>query len=340
MATDNGLTGVGFSYTVGAGATAIKSMIEWDLAPILRGQAVTPLLHWSRLWGELHDVGGGGVSTAALAAVDIAMWDLVAKARGQSLVDVLGSRRPSIPAYGSGIDLHLSLPQLVDEVKTWVSQGYRGVKIKVGKPTVEEDVERIAAVRDVVGPNVWMMVDANQGWNLTEAVARCAAFHRFDLHWLEEPLISDDVMGHHDLALRTSVPIAVGENIYNKYQLQQYLRLGAVNYAQIDVVRAGGITPYLEMANLCDAWNIPMAPHFMLELSGQLLCSIPNAHILEDVNGGSLRDLGVLGSDVGVIKGQFTPPNVPGHGIAFDWNTLEDFPMGDVAPPSKRMLWT
>ena len=339
ITASGGLTGTGFSYTVGVGGKAIQALLDWDLAPKLVGEEVAPRAQWHRLWTELHDIGGGGASTLALAAVDIALWDLVAKEQGRPLVQVLGQVRPSIAAYGSGINLHLGLAQLEEQVSRWLEAGYPGVKIKVGKPDLAEDLERLAAVRRLVGPSRLLMVDANQGWDVPAAARAIRAFAPFELYWVEEPLLSDDVQGHARLRQLVDTPLAIGENVYTRFQFNEYLARGACDFVQADVIRVGGITPWLEIAALAQTWDLPMAPHFMLEISGQLLCCIPNGRILEDVEGGSFRELGILARDLGVRDGRFVPPSEPGHGVQFDEGVLAQYRLGDVPPRTAERLW-
>lgn len=257
----------------------------------------------------------------ALAAVDIAYWDVVGKSVRLPLTDLLGRCRDRVPVYRSGTNLDKSLDELLDQVKGWIAAGYRGVKIKVGRPDIEEDVERVTRVRELAG-RLPLMVDANQGWDAGHAVRAIRAFEGLDLAWVEEPLLSDDVAGHARLRQQVAVPIAVGENVYTQFQFAHYVASGAVDYLQADVGRVGGITPFLDIAALARAWNLPMAPHFMVELSGQLLCSIPNAKVCEDLDGGSLGDLGVLAEPVPVHAGHLAPPASPGHGIVFDPDRL------------------
>lgn len=339
VTADNGLVGTGFTYSVGVGAKAIEALLDWYIAPKLYGVDVAPRVTWLQMWTEAHDAGGGGISTMALAAMDIALWDLVAKQQNRSLVDVLGQFRPSIPAYGSGVNLNLSLPELEDQVRRWLDSGYPAVKIKVGKPELAEDVERMAAVRHILGPHRRLMVDANQGWDITAAVRAIKALEPFDPFWIEEPLLSDDVHGHARLRRLVRGNIAIGENVYTKYQFNEYLDHGACDFVQADVIRVGGVTPYLDIATLAHTWNVPMAPHFMLEITGQLLCCVPNGFILEDVEGGSFRELGILAKDVGVNHGSFTPPAEPGHGIVFDRDVLNRYVVGDTPPAVAERLW-
>jgi len=339
VAADNGLTGTGFSYSVGVGGKAIQALLDWYIAPTLVGAEVVPQVQWQRMWAEAHDAGGGGISTMAIAAADIALWDLAAKERGLPLTTALGQFRASIPAYGSGVNLNLSMSELEDQVRRWLDAGYSAVKVKVGKPDLAEDLERLAMVRRVIGPGRPLMIDANQGWDVTAAMRAIRAFEPFDLHWVEEPLLSDDIAGHARLRRVIGPPLAIGENVYTRYQFNEYLRQGACDVVQADVVRVGGITPWLAIAALAQTWGVPMAPHFMLELSGQLLCCIPNGVILEDVEGGSFRALGILAEDVGVHHGQFVPPDRLGHGIAFDRAALRPHLLGDTPPRTAERLW-
>ncbi|HEX3210890.1 MAG TPA: mandelate racemase/muconate lactonizing enzyme family protein, partial [Geminicoccaceae bacterium] len=221
----------------------------------------------------------------------------------------------------SGINLNKSEAELVEQVRGWRAAGFKAFKIKVGKPEIEEDVERLTRVREIAG-RLPVMVDANQGWDIGWAARAINAFEPLSPHWVEEPLLADDIEGHARLRQRVRSPIAIGENVYTLQQFGQYLAQGACDFVQADVVRVGGITPYLEIAALARAFGVPLAPHFMMELSGQLLCCLPNAHILESIEGGSLTELGVLAPPIRIADGWFAPPDRPGHGILFDRDVL------------------
>jgi L-alanine-DL-glutamate epimerase-like enolase superfamily enzyme len=317
VTTDTGLTGTGFSYTGGVGGRTLRAMLDHDLAPFVTGQPAAPRGLWHKCWHHLHNLGGGGLTTTALAALDIALWDLAAKDAGKSLVALLGPCRERILAYASGINLNKSEAALVEQVKGWRAAGFKAFKIKVGKPEIAEDVERLAKVRAVAG-GLPVMVDANQGWDIGHAARAINAFAPLAPHWVEEPLLADDVEGHARLRRLVQSPLAIGENVYTLQQFNHYLACGACDFVQADVVRVGGITPYLEIAALARAWGVPLAPHFMMELSGQLLCCLPNAHILESIDGGSLTDLQALAEPIRIVDGWFTPPDRLGHGIVCD----------------------
>lgn len=317
ITSDSGLVGTGISHTSGDGGRTIESLICHSLTPLLLGKDVSPRARWFESWHFLHDLGGAGFTTTALGAVDTALWDLVAKEQRKPLVDVLGRVRDRIPVYASGIDLAHTETELVDEVRRWYELGFRAFKVKVGRPDAAEDRERLTKLREVVG-HLPLMVDANQGWGLETAARRIRAFDGLDLTWIEEPLLSDDVRGHATLRRRIDVPIALGENVYNLYQFRDYLVADAVDFVQADIVRVGGITPFMEIATLCRAFNRPMAPHFLTELSAHVLCAVPNAFIAENIEGGSLSALGALRNPVTIVDGYFTPRDVPGHGLDFD----------------------
>lgn len=338
MRTDVGVTGVGFSYTVGVGGKAAQGLVDWYLIPTMSGMEVRPWKTWPSLWGEVHDAGGGGISTIGLAALDIAAWDALTKAEDMRLADYIGMVRPHIPAYGSGINLHYETSDLREQIEGWLSKGYRGVKIKVGKRDMVEDVERVRVAREVSG-TLPLMVDANQGWDVTTAIQRIHAFEPFGLHWVEEPLISDDLLGHAELRRKVKTPIAVGENLYTRYQFRDYLTSHACDFVQADVVRVGGITPFLQIAEMAGSWGVPTVPHFMMELTGQLLCCIPNATLLEDVEGGSMSELGILEEEIRVRDGLFKPPSGAGHGIVFDREMLKQYRV-DGPPQKRERLWS
>lgn len=318
VTTDTGLTGTGFSHTSGVGGLTLKSLIDRDLGPFVIGREVAPRPLWHECWNHVRDLGAGGFTTTAMAAVDIALWDLVAKDVGKPLTHILGGKcREKVLTYASGINLNKSVGELVDQVKGWKKDGFKAFKVKVGKPEIDEDVERLTKVREVAG-RLPVMVDANQGWNIGHAARAINAYQHLSPHWIEEPMLADDIDGHARLRQLVTSPIAIGENVYTIQQFNQYLARGACDFIQADIVRVGGITPYLDIAGLARAWNIPLAPHFMMELTGQLLCCLPNGYILENIDGGSLTDLRALTRPFKIVDGYFIPPTTPGHGIEFD----------------------
>ena len=167
-----------------------------------------------------------------------------------------------------------------------------------------------------------LMLDVNQKWTVGEAIRRAAQLRPFDPYWLEEPILADDRAGHARVREETGIPVAVGETLYTRYEFADYIRLGAVDVVQADICRVGGFTEWLKIAKLAESFNLPVSPHFMLDLSVHALCAVPNGLILEDLKGGSLTDLGIRAEPLRVTQGEVAPPARPGHGIVFDQTAL------------------
>src|SRR5690606_17661964 len=198
-------------------------------------------------------------------------------------------------------------------------------KIKIGRPELEEDIERLAKIREVLPGDVRLMVDLNQKWSASQAIQAAGRLERFNLEWIEEPLLYHDIQGHADLKRSTRTPIALGESLYSKYQFLSYLKAGAVDIVQADVAFVGGITEWLKVAHLAGSFGKPIAPHYMMERSLPLLCAVPNAFMLEDVVGGSLTRLGLLEKPIPIRDCIGVPVGVPGPGIVLDRAALEAF---------------
>jgi len=326
VTTDAGIAGTGFAYTLGIGGTAVRELVGTYLTPLVLGADPVDVERiWSRCWWELHALGSAGMTRFALATIDIALWDILAQKAGVPLYRLLGGSRDCIAAYGSGINAHLAGEPLLDQMRGFLAKGHRAVKMKVGCDDAQEDVERVAAVRRCIGPRVQLMLDANQKWTAAEAVRRVALLKPFDPFWIEEPLLADDRTGHAHVRKATGVAMAVGETLYTRYEFADYIRAGAVDVVQADIPRVGGFTEWMKIAKLAESFNLPVAPHFMMELSVHALCAVPNGLILEDLHGGSLTDLGVLAEPIRVVRGEIAPPARPGHGIVFDLAALRRY---------------
>ncbi len=324
--TDLGLAGTGWSYTLGMGGSALRAIIDDYLAPILVGMEIVNIERiWQKCWQELHANGPGGFTTLAIAPIDIALWDLLGKHAGQPLYKLLGGARESIPAYGSGINMHLEGEALAEQMRGFLAAGYRSVKMKVGRENPEEDVERVATVRKTIGNAVGLLLDANQKWSAGEAVQRVRMLERFHPNWIEEPILADDIPGHTHARAHLAVPIALGETLFTRYQFADYIRANAVDIVQADIPRVGGFTEWLKIAKLAEAHNLPVAPHFAVELSVHALCAVPNGLILEDLQGGSLTDLGLLAEPWRAMNGIGVPPQRPGHGFVWNQDALAKY---------------
>ena len=294
-----GDVGHGFSWTPTIGGTAVHAMLDNDIVPWAVGREAEPTW-WRAAWEHLHEAGGGGVTTIALAGLDLALWDLRCRRQSTGIDELLGRRHDSQPAYGSGINLHYSCDELVDQAARLTAAGCRAVKVKVGKPDLAEDAERVAAVRAAIGPTTGLMIDANQRWDLATATRAAERLAAFDLTWLEEPLRADDTAGYVELRRRVSVPLALGENVHHRYRFADLIDAGACDVVQPNVVRVGGITPFLEIVELARAAGVAVAPHLLAELSGRLAVTLPKTTWVEDVEDATFEALGVLAHPSGV----------------------------------------
>lgn len=319
--TDDGGRGRGYSYTIGTGGKAVLSLLRDEMLPQLPGQDPRRVeAVWQKLFWSTHATVVGPITSLALAAVDTALWDLRCRDAGLPLWVLAGGHDPNVAAYDTeGGWLHLPTGELVAGALDAQRRGFRGVKLKIGKPTGEEDRERVGAVREAVGPGFPIMVDANQAFTVAEARRRAHLLEPLDVAWLEEPLPADDVSGHSRLAAGTSIPVAVGESLYSVGHFRDFLAAGAVGVVQVDVARVGGVTPWLKVAHLAEAFNVQVAPHFLMELHVSLAAAVPNALAVEHIP--QLRALTDI--DLVLDNGTLRASDQAGLGIAWDEDALD-----------------
>jgi len=310
---DDGITGYGFGWTPTIGAGAVRAMLQEDLVPWWTGRLACPSL-WSEAWAHVHEAGGGGITTIALAGIDLALWDAAARRADTNLSGMLGRRRDTLPVYGSGINLHYPIDELVAQVERWVAAGYPAVKVKVGKPDPEEDLERMRAVREVLGPDRELMIDANQRWDLAAAERALELLAEVRPAWIEEPLRADDLAGYRTLASRIDIPIAAGENLHTVHRFREAIDAG-VSILQPNIVRVGGVTPFLEIAREVRLAGATVAPHLLPELSAQVGFALPRECWIEDVEDARFADLGALDEVPGLTIAQGAVTGGPERGI-------------------------
>jgi L-alanine-DL-glutamate epimerase-like enolase superfamily enzyme len=324
VTASDGTTGQGFSWTVRAGAHAVQAMVDHDSGPAAVGGPVAPAAAWDRMRHKLRE-SGGGVTTLSMAAIDIGLWDRQARIAGLSLTDLIGRQRDATAVYGSGVNRHLALDELSEQAHRWVEAGHTAVKIKVGRPSLDEDVERVATVRRIIGPHRLLMIDANQLWDLPAARRAARAMSAFDIYWLEEPLPAEDLRAYAKLRSAIDIPVAAGESLYTEAQFRDALVTEAVDFLQPNVCRVGGITPFLRIARMASQFSVPVMPHLLPEISGQLALCLPFPAMVEDIDQGSFAALGALGAPSGVTitGGTLRAETAPGHGLTFATDRLE-----------------
>ena len=314
---------MGYTYSVGdIGGTAIHALVRDDLAPLLTGEDARCIERlWERMWWHVHFVGRGGAASFALAALDIALWDLRGKAHSSPWWRLLGGHDPRVPVYAGGIDLQFSLDELLAQSDDFLTRGFRAIKMKVGRERLAEDVERVAALRAHLGPYFPLMADANMRWRVDKAIRAARALTPYNLVWLEEPTIPNDIAGHARIAREGGLPIATGENFHTVYEFQQMIAHGAIAFPEPDVATLGGVTPWRKVAHLAEIHNLPITTHGVHALQVHLLAAIPNSSYLEAHGFGLDR---FIRHPLRIEDGAAIAPERAGHGVEFDWEALRN----------------
>jgi L-alanine-DL-glutamate epimerase-like enolase superfamily enzyme len=317
----DGAEGMGYTYTVGCNGAAIYSQIRRDLAPMLIGEGADRIeALWHKMWWRLHYGGRGGAASFAISAVDMALWDLKARRRGDPLWRLLGGNDPLVPCYAGGIDLQFTLEQLLEQTEGNLAKGFRAIKMKVGRPKLSEDLARVKAMRERLGPDFPLMVDANMRWSVDEAVRAARGLQASSVYWLEEPTIPDDVEGHARIVREGGLPVAAGENLHSLWEFAAYVRAQAVTFPEPDVTNCGGVTAFMKIAHLAEAFNLPVTSHGAHDITVHCLAAAPNRSYLE-AHGFGLDKF--LAHPLEIREGFAVAPDRPGHGVAFDWKGLE-----------------
>ncbi len=269
--------------------------------------------------GRCEFFGAKGITLFGIAAIDMALWDLVGKAHDMSVCKLLGQSRDRVRAYHSGgLWVSLTPDELQAQARDYLDQGYRAMKMRLGKPSVAEDIERVAAVREVIGPDIDLMADANQGFTVNHAIRMGRALEAYNLVWYEEPVQAHDLAGSARVAAEIDTPIASGETEYARYGFRDMIERGSADVLMPDLERVGGITEFVKVAHMADAFDIPVSPHVYTEQSLQLCGALSNIEYSE-----MMPWFGNLYNErTELVDGDLLIPDRPGLGFTFNGDAI------------------
>ena len=317
----DGAEGVGYTFTTGRNGGAIADIARREFSELVVGEDADRIeAIWEKLWWATHYGGRGGPVVLALSAQDIALWDLKAKRAKLPLWRLLGGYCDSVSCYAGGIDLVLTADELIAQTEANLARGFRAIKMKVGRDTLAEDVAKVAAMRGHLGDGFPLMLDANMKYSVDQAIRAARAFAPYDPTWFEEPIIPDDVAGHARVLHDGGLPIAAGENLRTLWDFKHLIASGGVTFPEPDVTNCGGVTPFMKIAHMAEAFNLPLTSHGAHDITVHLLCAVPNGQYLE-AHGFGLDDY--ISQPMRIEEGRAFPPDRHGHGMEFDWTKLE-----------------
>ena len=327
VTTEDGIEGFGVTYHE-VGGEATKVLIEKNIAPRLIGKdPFETEVIWQDMFQYLRGVGRKGLMFCALSAVDIALWDLKGKIIDMPLYRLFGGNQTEIPVYGSGGWTSYDDDELVEEMKQIVASGYKHIKFKVGYEggkNPRRDLERVRKVREAVGPEIGIMLDANNCWDAATGARFANQVKDYDIMFLEEPVFADDIPGLRKYKQSTDLPLATGEHEYTKWGARDLILNNAADIVQLDGTRAGGFTEMLKVAALTQAWNLKFAPHAMENIHIHLVSACPNALFLERLIMFEEITRNIYIDAPEPVNGIMTIPDLPGLGLKLDMDFIRE----------------
>jgi len=314
--TDEGITGESYLWAIGQHRLPVLDAIVRMLGERQIGRDPRDTTaRFDEMWGEINFLGHKGVSLFGIAAIDWACWDILGQSLGVSVSRLLGRRRDRVRAYASGgLWASMTIDALQVQAKDFVAQGFKAVKMRIGKPDIGEDIERVAAVRDAIGPDIDLMADANQGLSVTHAIRLGRRLEEFGLVWFEEPVQAYDLEGSARVAAEIDTPIASGETEYGRYGFRDMLARKSADVLMPDLERVGGVTEWVRVAAMAAAHDVPVSPHIFSEHSLQLCGAVSNVTYSEHMPW--FAPLFQEGMEM--ANGDILIPDRPGFGFHFD----------------------
>jgi L-alanine-DL-glutamate epimerase-like enolase superfamily enzyme len=324
LRTDEGLAGEGLVFTLNGHRLAVLDEMIASLEPLVIG--MDPGMSgafWQRAWADIAFLGHRGATVVGLSAIDMALWDLRGKAAGVNVSRLLGSYRDALPVYRSnGLRLSASIDELQQEAAGFIERGFRAVKMSLGMPSADDDVARVRAVREAIGPKIALMTDCNQQFSAKQAIKLGRRLEEFNLAWIEEPVPSHDHAAEAEVAAALETPIASGENEFTRAGLMDMLRLKSADILMPDLQRMGGPTELIKAAHLADSFKIPVSPHLFGEMSLSLAAALPNVNYAEYV--AWFENLYSTGLQLDA-QGHAVVPTGPGWGVSWDPQAVARF---------------
>jgi mandelate racemase len=322
LETDEGVVGRSYLFAIGKHNLAPIAKLVEAMAEMIKGDELAPLDMERKLRARYALLGVHNIVLFAMAGIDMAAWDALALSLGQPLVRLLGAAPRPIPAYNSkGLGI-MPLAALAKEANELVAEGFRAVKLRMGRPAARDDIEALRAVKQAIGTEIVLMVDFNQALSVAEALKRGRMIDdEGGVYWIEEPIRADDFAGAARLARELATPIQLGENFMGPEQMAQALAAGACDYAMPDAQRIGGVTGWLRAAALAQGAGIEMSSHLFPEVSCHLLAATPTCHWLEYVDWADP----ILEQPVELKDGHVLIPSQPGTGIAWNEKAVERY---------------
>jgi len=322
--TDEGITGIG----VGATGPIVRTTIEHLAQHLIGEDPINTERLWHKMWVPKL-IGRRGLTTRAISAIDIGLWDIRAKAAGLPLYRLLGGYRDSVPTYVAGgyYEEGKGLRELAREMEENLEMGAKAIKIKVGGVPMSEDAERVRVVRETIGPDVKLLIDANCAYRSYEAIQFARMVERYNPFWFEEPVMPDDYIGHRRLADATSIPIATGENEYTRYGFRDLIANQSASIFNADAKILGGVTEFMKVAALAQAHDLDIAPHGSQDIHVHLVAAISNGLILEFYRDSVDPMWGKMYHETLMLNpdGTVSPPSVPGIGIDPNYEALAPY---------------
>ncbi len=324
--TDEGVQGIGITFFGGPLTPALRTAVD-NLCELTVGEDPLQVEAVSdKLWLAAGGAGPEGIFTLALAAIDIALWDIKGKALNQTVCSLLGGHRDRVVTYASGaLGRPMSIEYLAEAGPRLVDMGFRQMKTQMGaEPTARREVARIRTLRDAIGPDIDLMCDINQLWDVNQAIEIGSRVEEYHLYWLEDVVVRDDYQGLARVADALTTPIAAGEYVYGIRPFRHMLEQRSIDIVMVDLLRVGGFTQFRKVAGMAEAFNLPVVSHLVPELQVHSIAAVPNGLTVEYMP----WTLRLYEETPAIEDGEIVVPDKPGLGLAFDRDALERYQVG------------